>query len=277
MSINARPQPSAAQASKPKSGRPYTLLGLVLAVLGFGMVLLFTNLTGGKGPSAGPTAQTAVVVAARDIAIRTPLGPDDIKVVKFTTTDVPPQALTKADDIKGLVAGVAILKGQPLTSNLLVKSGDAIVGPQPAYLQIPSGWVALTIPTGEQQGVGGYISAGDYISIVATVGGRSGSNVRTLYTNVHVLRIGPALTTDTGQAQAPKAGGITSSLTIVVTQCQAEYLNWFISNASIKYTLESYKDYKPQDTSVDASCPTVTAAKGVTKDDINGRWPGIFN
>ncbi len=277
MSINARPQPGAAQAAKPKSGRPYTLLGLVLAVLGFGMVLLFANLTGGKGPSGAATAQASVVVAARDIPIRTPLSADDIKVVKFAQSDVPPGALTKPDDIKGMVAGVGIMKGQPLTSNLLVKSGDAIVGPQPAYLPLPSGWVGLTIPTGEQQGVGGYISAGDYISIVATVTGKSGSNVRTLYTNVHVLRIGPALTTDTGQAQTPKSGGITSSLTIVVTQCQAEYLSWFISNASIKYTLESYKDYKPQDTSVDATCPSVNAAKGVTKDDISARWAGIFN
>jgi len=278
MSINARPQPSAAPTAKPKSGRPYTLLGLVLAVLGFGMVILFTTLTGGKSPSGAPAAaQSPVLVAARDISIRTPLAADDIKVVKFAPADVPPGALTKPDDIKGMVAGVSILKGQPLTSNLLVKSGDTIVGPQPAYLPIPSGWVAVTIPTGEQQGVGGYFGAGDYISIVATVGGKSGSNVRTLFTNVHVLRIGPALTTDTGQAQAPKAGGITSSLTIVVTQCQAEYLNWFFSNASIKYTLESYKDYKPQDTAVDATCPTVTAAKGVTKDDINARWPGIFN
>ncbi len=282
MAINTRPQYTAAQPPvKSRSGRPFTLLGIVLAVLGFGMVILFTTLTGGKGPAASTAAQAPVVVAARDISLRTPLAADDVKVVKMAAADVPPGALTKLDDAKGMVAGVSILKGQPLTSNLLVKSGDAVVGPQPAYLPIPSGWVALTIPTSEQQGVGGYISAGDYISIAATVAGRNGQNVRTLYTNVHVLRIGPALTTDNGAggstAAPPKATGITSSLTVVVTQCQAEYLNWFIANASLKYTLESYKDYKPQDVAVDATCPTVNSAGGVTRDNVASRWGGIFN
>jgi hypothetical protein len=28
---------------------------------------------------------------------------------------------------------------------------------------------------------------------------------------------------------------------------------------------------------VDATCPNVLAARGVTRDDIAGRWPGIFN
>lgn len=284
MAINTRPSYNVAPppAQKPRSGRTYTLLGAVLAILGFGMVILFTTLTGGKGGGGGAAAATApVVVAARDISLRTPLTADDVKLVKYVPADVPPGALTKLDDTKGMVAGVSIAKGQPLTSNLLVKSGDVVIGPQPAYLAIPSGWVALTIPTGEQQGVGGYISAGDYISITATVAGKNGQNVRTLYTNVHVLRIGPALTQDNpsggSTAAPPKTGGITSSLTVVVTQCQAEYLEWFIANAQLKYTLESYKDYKPQDVAVDATCPSVSSAAGVTHDNVAARWNGIFS
>lgn len=277
MAINTRPQYNTAppNSGKPRSAsRTYTLLGAVLAVLGFGMVILFSMLTGGHGPapSAGPTV--SVVVAARDVALRTPLSADDIKLASYAQADVPPGALTKLADAKGMVAAVSISKGQPLLSNLLVKSGDPVAGPQPAYLTIPSGWVALTIPTGEQQGVGGYISAGDYITIVAGVPGRAGQNVRTLYTNVHVLKVGPALA---DSSSAPKQGGITSSLTVVVTQCQAEYLNWLVANATIKYTLESYKDYKPQDVAADTTCPSVSAAKGVTRDDIAARWPGIFS
>ena len=135
-----------------------------------------------------------------------------------------------------------------------------------------------TIPTGEQQGVAGYIQPGDYISIVAIVRPPTGqySNVRTIFTNVHVLRVG----------QASQGGGVTpptpgtapptaSSLTVVVTQCQAEYVDWFIANGQIKYTLESYKDYKPADTSLDASCPNVDAARGVTIANITQRFPGL--
>ena len=93
---------------------------------------------------------------------------------------------------------------------------------------------------------------------------------------MHVLRVG----------QASQGGGVTpptpgtapptaSSLTVVVTQCQAEYVDWFIANGQIKYTLESYKDYKPADTSLDASCPNVDAARGVTIANITQRFPGL--
>lgn len=281
MAINTRTQYNLAPPpAKPKSNRPYTLIGAVLAVLGFGLVMLFSFVTGGKTASGTPAvSQSSIVVAARDIAPRTPLTADDVKVVKYATTDLPPSAVLKLDDAKGKVATVAILKGQPLTANLLAKSADEVVGAQPSYLPIPSGWVALTIPTGEEQGVAGYIGVGDYISIVATVPGRAGQNVRTLYTNVHVLRIGPAASDATTGAtkSSTQSAGLSSSITVVVTQCQAEYLNWFLANASVKYTLESYKDYKPQDTAVDATCPNVSAANGVTHDNIAQRWPGIFN
>jgi Flp pilus assembly protein CpaB len=280
VAINSRPQYNAGTpAAKPRSGRAYMLLGLVLAVLGFGMVILFTSLSGGKAPATASAVSANVVVASRDISSRTPITASDVSVVHYVLGDVPPGAYKQVSDVKGLVAEVQIMKGQPLTSNLLAKSPDAVSGPQPAYLPIPSGWVGLTIPTGEQQGVGGYISPGDYITITASVAGKNGTNVRTLYTNVHVLRVGPAQATDAAaqSSSAPKSGGITSSLTVVVTQCQAEYLNWFVANAQIKYTLESYQDYKPQDTSADATCPNVSSANGVTHDNVAGRWPGIFN
>lgn len=259
-----------------RSGAPYTILGLVLAVVGFGAVLLFANLGGGH--SGGPAAsgpQVDVVVAAKDVAIRTPLTAADLKVQKFAQADVPPGSFTKVDEAKNQVAAIDIKSGQPVTSNMVVKSPDLVTGPQSSYLPIPSGFVAVTIPTGEQQGVAGYIQTGDYISIVAFVSAANGQNVRTLFTNVHVLKVGPS----SGDPTQPnsKTGGVSSSLTVVVTQCQAEYLNWFIANATIKYTLESYKDYKPQDTSIDATCPSVSSAGGVTKANVAQRWPGIFS
>jgi hypothetical protein len=64
-------------------------------------------------------------------------------------------------------------------------------------------------------------------------------------------------------------------MTLVLTQCQSEFINWFMVNATVKYTLESYKDYRPQDTKTDPTCPSVDAATGVRAADINARWPGL--
>lgn len=264
-----------ATSLKARSGRPYTLLGIVLAVLGFGVVLLFGIFSGAGGHApAVVSGQSEVIVASRDISARTSIAPADLSVSHYSTADVPPGAFTKPDELKALVAAIDIKKGQAITSNLVVKDADVVVGPQSAFLPIPSGFVAVTIPTGEQTGVAGYIQAGDYISMIAIVAAQKGQNIRTVFTNIHILKVGPA--TSEAKTGTPKTGGLSSSLTIVVTACQAEYINWFLTNAALRYVLESYKDYKPQDVAIDQSCPSVTAAGGVKLSDVAGRWPGIF-
>lgn len=221
-----------------------------------------------------------MVVAAHDLQIRVQVLPADLTIAQFHAADVPPGAFSKLSDIGNVVAAINISRGQAVTSNLLLTSNDAVIGPQTAYLPIPQGFVALTIPTGEQQGVGGYIQVGDYLSLVVQIAGKTSKNVRTVYTNIPVIRVGAAPSDSApitgGSGSPPKQGGLSNSLTIVVTQCQAEFIAWFLSNGTLTYTLESYKDYSPKNTAPDQSCKNVDAAKGVTHDDVGTRWPGIF-
>ena len=108
-------------------------------------------------------------------------------------------------------------------------------------------------------------------------------NTRTIFTNIHVIRTGVAnqalAAVQPGKLPTAAAGnaGISSSLTVVVTQCQSEFINWFIANGSIKYTLESYKDYTPKDVAVDPGCPSVEAAGGVSINQVIQKWPGFVN
>jgi Flp pilus assembly protein CpaB len=142
--------------------------------------------------------------------------------------------------------------------------------------------VATTVPTSEQQGVAGYIRAGDYISVVAvvpTAAGQQSSNARTVLTSLYVIRVG-LLTQKSGSNQPGQAdaGAALSSLTLMVTECQAELLNWFLANTQVRYTLESYKDYQQQlPAGADQACPSVTSAQGITRSEIARRYPGIFN
>jgi Flp pilus assembly protein CpaB len=248
----------------------------VLGLLTFAGVIFYTASASGSGAGDVP-----VVVAAHDLLIRVPVLPGDLTVVKFHSADVPPGAFSKVEDLKNVVAAIDISKGQPVTSNLLLTSSDSVIGPQSAFLPIPSGFVALTIPTGEQQGVAGYIQVGDYLSMVAVIAGKTSTNIRTVYTNIPVIRIGTAPSESApvqgSSTTPPKTGGVSSSLTVIVTQCQAEFISWFITNGNLKYTLESYHDYKPADVSADPACPDVNSAKGVTATDVSARWPGIMN
>jgi pilus assembly protein CpaB len=247
-----------------------------LAVLTALAVLFYTSSASGSGNGNVP-----VVVAAHDLQIRVAIQPGDLTVAMFHSSDIPTGTFAKISDVGNVVAAINILKGQPVTSNLLLGSTDAVIGPQSAYLPIPSGYVALTIPTGELQGVAGYIQVGDYLSLTAVIAGKTSTNIRTIYTNIPVIRVGAAPSESApvqGNANTPpKQGGLSSSLTVVVTECQAEFINWFLSNGTLKYTLESYHDYLAQKPSTDPTCPTVNAAKGVTQADVASRWPGILN
>jgi Flp pilus assembly protein CpaB len=265
------------------SGRPFTIVGAIIAVIALGtFVYLGSRATTGGVGAVGTVTQKTLVVAARDISIRVPLTIADVKIIKIDVNAVPPQAFDRVEQIKGLIPLVAIQSGQPVTGNLLVASTDQVTGAQAAFLPIPKGYVAMTIPTGEQQGVAGYIQPGDYIAIQAIMTHGSYENTRTIYTNVHVLRAGINNTTvapvTAGKPAGPTATtGVSSSLTIIVTQCQAEYINYFVTNGSIKYTLESYKDYAPKDVAVDTTCPSVEAAGGVTINQVVQKWPGFVN
>src|SRR5207247_10975917 len=94
---------------------------------------------------------------------------------------------TKIEDVKGMIPLVSIVDKQAITSNMVAKPNTP-VGAQSEFLPIPSGYVALTIPTSEQQGVAGNIQPDDYISVIATV--TSGSKVasKTVFVNLQRCR-----------------------------------------------------------------------------------------
>ena len=243
-----------------------------MAVIAFGLVFAIGAL-GARGAAAG--ANVSVVVAARDIPLRAPLVSADLTVVKMAQADVPPASFANVAQVlkSGAVAEIDISKGQALTQNMLAKSGDLVSSTQPAYLPIPKGFVATTIKTSELQGVAGYIQPGDYINIIATVNtsvfqnsGTSRMVTRTVFTNVPVIKAGAV--GSSGQATT----GVPSSLTVVMTECDASFMQWLTLNSQLTYTLPSYHDYQPQDTSPNPACPNAQAAGLVRPADVNSRW-----
>ena len=265
----------ALQPSSRRPNLPLLILGGALAVLGFASTVL---IGGSLQPTATPAAASArIVVAARDLDARTTLKAEDLTTTGYSSADIPPGALSRPGDAVGQVAQAVIKKGQPVLTNQLGKAGEAPTGTQAAYLPLPAGFVALTLPTGEQQGVAGYIQAGDYmdVEVITNPKGGASANVRTVFSNIHVIRVGPAGESVAGGSGAIKTGGVSSSLTVVVTQCQAELLNWFVANTTLRYTLLSFRDYQPV-TGPDPACPVAGSPKGITDADIRARWPGLI-
>ena len=252
--------------TRPRRGRLYIIIGAALAVLAFATAAGIASLPLIQGNTTG----IKVVVASHDIKARTVIQASDLTFASINPS--PPLAFTAVKDVAGKAARVDIAGGQAVTGNVVASSGDILSTSDVAYLPIPKGWVAVTVPTGEEVGVGGYVQQGDRISMLATIntsvfGASPGTAVvRTVFRDVGVLRVGPAANT-----AAPSAT-VTSSLTVLMTGCDSEYLYWLLSNALMKYELESYTDYASAPTKPDDTCPNVSAAKGVGPKEIDGRW-----
>ena len=247
-------------------GNPRRLLfvaGLSLAVLAF---VLMVGLGLAAVSQTGTGTEVDVVTASRDIGQREVLTANTLTLAKLPQSAVPPGAFLKISDARDTVALVTIFKGQTITSNLIAGSTDQIASAGSNYLPIPQGYVALALPTTESHGVAGYIAAGDYINIGASLNvstlGRSPDRVVTVtvFTNVHVIRVGPLQQSDsrTGASQ-----GVVSSITVVMTECDAQTADWFVNaGARLTFYLLSYKDYGTTPTAPNPSCPSSTASNG---------------
>src|SRR4029077_9268934 len=183
----------------------------------------------------------------------------------------PPESFTDIATVAGKGARVDIPAGSAVTANLITQTPDQLSAGDTTYLPIPQGWVAVTVPTSEQVGVAGYIQVGDRLTVLATMNTAAfgpGPNmpvVRTVFKDLTVIRVGPA-------GSGSGAGQVTSSLTVLVTACDAEYLFWLLNNAVMKYELESFSDYGATPTAPDPQCPSIAAAGGVGPAQVNKKW-----
>lgn len=277
---------------RPGGGRLFIIVGLLLAILaGAGVFFLGGSIGGAGGIGGAPT--TTVVIAKQSIAMRHAITASDLETAKvsgsFTSAN---NVYANTSDVVNLIAQIQISKGSVITSDMLAKDVGLVSGAAPAYLPLASGYVAMTIPTGEQQGVAGHITLGDYITVVSSANltvfavGASGPTgppkviTKTVFTNVRVIGLGPAVANvqpaggaaTVGGTTGP-TGGVVSSLTIELTQCDAEFFTWFLNNTTIRYTLESFHDYLTQPPSApDPTCPTVLSAQGVSQKAVEARY-----
>lgn len=246
----------------------------------------------GTGSSGGISGgNQTVVVAKQNIPLRHQITSADLTTASAAGSFIAVNAYQRPTDVVNLIAEINIKAGSIITSDMLAKDlGLVNAGSAPAYLPVASGYIAMTIPTSEQQGVAGHITLGDYITVIATANvtvfattgqqqGPPKSVSKTVFTNVRIIGVGPAQInvqpasgSSTTTPQQP-TGGVTSSLTVELTQCDAEFMVWFLTNTQLRYTLESFNDYLKQPPSApDPSCPSVIAAQGVSNKTVDARF-----
>jgi pilus assembly protein CpaB len=271
LSMAVAPAPYQPPRTQRSSRTPIFLLGAGLAAFAFIAVFVVGVLLTASNPGSH---QVTAVVAVQDIQPRELITASMVTVTQVPAAALPPRSIVRVADIVGSTALVTIYKGQVLSESIVAASPDQIDEGVLSYLPIPQGFVAITIPTNELEGVGGYVAAGDYINMIATVNTSlfSPQNprtvTRTVFTSVKVIRVGPpTVGPRTGQQQ-----GVSSSLTVVVTECDAQYIDWLINNTSLKYVLLSFKDYSNTQAVADSTCPATVAPGAIGPAEADSRW-----
>jgi pilus assembly protein CpaB len=199
------------------------LIGLLTV---FGLGLYINNLPNAQKNRAD---YSKAVVATNTIPANAKVTADMVTLKSMSTESVHPEAITSLDKIIGAIYKGEIVKGeQLLLSKVVVDVEQATL----AY-RVPQNMRAISIPTSEVSGVGGFINVGDKIDILVTYDKKDINPVSTTYTqlqNIEVAAVGNAkLSADDKQKALP------TSITVLVNPAQAEVLAYAISNGILSF------------------------------------------
>jgi Flp pilus assembly protein CpaB len=272
---------------KRRNNRAIVLVGVVIALVAFGLSLYVSHSGSGSAASSGQTIPVAV--AKTDLLQGSQITPDSITVVQYAAAQVPVGASPDGASLVNKFLSVGITKNTPLTPSLLVVDANAakVTALTVQPLDIHPGFVAMAIPTDGGGGsadkaspeivsVGMWVQPEDHLDFIVDTGLGS---VRYAFQDVRVLKVGN---------QASAAGGATGSATVFVVElprAQAEEMAYLISKKTdiqgaaggqhiISFVLRGTKEKGTG--YLDIADPNVPAKKDspVTVQTFNALFPG---
>ena len=155
-----------------RRGKVIIVLGVILALVA-GATSFYLLSQASQTSGQGPAKKVTVVVAAKDIAARTPVIAGDValrEVVLDPVTQV--GVLTKVDDVLGSVLAVPVLAGQPIYKTMVASSstgsGFSILGPTETVGPDSEYWRAVSITIPDDRAVAGLLQPGQTVDIIMT-------------------------------------------------------------------------------------------------------------
>ncbi|HEY8871263.1 MAG TPA: Flp pilus assembly protein CpaB [Candidatus Limnocylindrales bacterium] len=264
-----------------RSNRLILLVGLLLAVLAFGgIVLLLQGGSSGSG-NAQPSAPTKLptVYATVAIPLGTTIKAGMLEARQIAIAERDPNALNSPDALLGATARADIPQGKQVTTADLGLNG---VRGAITKVSTPKGLRAIAVQVDQLSGVGTVIDSGDWVDVVVSLSGdklfpvvtfqktteemtpiilagQGGSSVKLIVQGVQVVGTAlpppPAPPTTGNQQPAPSASAATGATTLneqnelvilAVTPGQAEIIRFAEVNspdASVALVLRSPKDF----------------------------------
>lgn len=190
---------------------------------------------------------TEVLVAGSDISVGQIVNEGNFRWVSWPKSAITPDYVTKTNsgpermhEFAGSVARSAILAGEPITKQKLIKAGQG--GVLAAIL--PQGMRAISTKIRAETAAGSLILPNDHVDVilirhVRSRGGQDENVADTLFRNVRVMAIGQQIETKDGKKSADVSA---STATLELTPKQAEMMALANSVGEITLSLRSVAD-----------------------------------
>ena len=161
------------------------IAALACGILCAGCVFAYSSLVRGEAESARAEAmqryggeQVDVLVATKDIYPGETVDASNSEVKTWLSDLLPRECVSAFDEVKGMQATSLIVAGEAVSKQRFESSG--------ASIDVPQGYVALSVPAEDVQAVGGSLAAGDVVDVYATGSQTTciGKQISVLATNV---------------------------------------------------------------------------------------------
>ncbi|KVE41091.1 Flp pilus assembly protein CpaB [Burkholderia sp. BDU5] len=183
------------------------------------------------------SAVTPVAVAAVDVNLGEPLGPNQLRVINWPTASVPPGAFTDVKSLEGRVVRTSLARGEPVLGSKLAPIGtkgglSAVIAP---------GDRAITVRVNDVVGVAGFALPGNYVDVIVNTQEQSKADPqqsisKIVLEKILVLAVAQQVSRDD---TAPK---VVNAVTLEVSPDQAEKLDLARSVGTLSLVLRNQVD-----------------------------------
>jgi pilus assembly protein CpaB len=180
-----------------------------------------------------------VVVAISEIPAHVKVTEEMLELKEVPSETVHADSYNDISKVIGGTTTTELIAGEQVLSDRIVSD----VGDSELSYRIPGNMRAITVPSSEVNGVGGYIVSGDKLDILVSYVPSAG--VQVVYTQIQNIEV---LETGANNVATPETeAGVPTSLTLLVTPAQAEIIAYANLSGSFHFTLRNPVDTAKQD------------------------------
>ncbi len=180
--------------------------------------------------------ETNIVIATADIPLGTQITDQQIAIARYPKKLLPEKAMVKLEEVRGRVSVMDISAKTPILDRQL-----AGIGAQPGLPGVtPAGMRAVSVRVDEASGVGGFVSPGSYVDVIAIMqpqidGAKQVSKV--ILQKVRVLAGGQQM-----QNKPDGKPALVNTVTLEVTPPQAEKLKLAEAEGRLQLSIRNATD-----------------------------------